>query len=585
MKKLTALVLALAMVFTLAACVNTDPPATDPKETNPQETTPATRPSETKPVAKEDLPVLGVYPYVELSAGLDQTYRSDIYAENGFQVEIWAFSDEKTNAILTSGDLPDIMYVNVGETLDTLIETGKVLKLDDYLDQLPNLYDNSMMEESLNYLRNVCSAGTGELYGLPVGVGVFPSAHDKINPTAGNSLKLKWDVYEAIGTPKISNYWDVLDVMEAMLEAMPTHADGSKMYGTVLNSGFDTNYWGCMTYWFAQQGYHYNNLKFLLELDMETSEMRSILSKGSMYYQGLKWYNEAMRRGLIDPDSINTDRATQNTKISNGYVMVPMGSLPGSPSSGYYPYLIPGTTIYCPMESYIPSRVIVVNAESENLEECLAYLNLMCNADAQFELQNGPEGDIWESKDGVITFTEKYAQWLAAGNGMNGYPMSDGAEYSSGFNLPSVHLGGEVTSWKNTDGKNVNIALSIPESFAASESAEAYQMWQETMGVDSWLDILADEKTTYITLPDYDQFKGFLSAAPEDDMLKLTQAALKDIVVTASWQMVYAESDAEFEAIWNKMVEDCNESGAQDLIDWRLNDVAQAREKWEAMNK
>ncbi len=571
MKKLIALLMAVVMLFGMAACGTTD--NDDPT------------PSDNGVVSGEkgDLPVLTVYPYTALSAGVDTTFRSDIYAENGFQVNIWAWSDEKTNSILTSGNLPDIMYVEVGETLDTLIETHKVLNLEDYLDKLPNLNDNPQMENALDYLRSAASAGTGSVYGLPVGVGVYPAIKNALNPVAGNILKLKWEAYKKIGSPEIKDYWELLDVMEDMLEAMPTHEDGTKMYGTILNSGFDSTYWGCMTYWFAQQGYLYNNLKFLLELDMETSEMSSILEDNSMYYQGLKWYNEAMRRGLIDPDSINTDRATQATKIDNGYAMVPLGSLPGYPGGGYYPYLLDDTTIYYPGETYIANRVMVVNANTKNLDQCLAFLNMMCDAEQCFQLSNGPEGDIWQSKDGVVSYTDKYQAWVNEGKPINGFPMSDGAEYSATLNLPSVFLGGEDTSWKDADGNPVNINLSLKEADAAYMEQDAFKAWQEDTGFDTPRDMINDENTNFIMLPEYDEYKGYLSAAPEDELMVLMQAALKEIVCTASWNMVYAKTEAEFETLWDKMVSDCKASGAQDLIDWRLEDVQDAIEEWESM--
>jgi len=68
-----------------------------------------------------------------------------------------------------------------------------------------------------------------------------------------------------------------------------------------------------------------------------------------------------------------------------------------------------------------------------------------------------------------------------------------------------------------------------------------------------------------------------------DDLMQLTIDALRDIVVTASWQMVYAESDEAFEEIWDKMVSDCEGLGAQDIIDWRLEDLAAAKEKQDAL--
>lgn len=54
--------------------------------------------------------------------------------------------------------------------------------------------------------------------------------------------------------------------------------------------------------------------------------------------------------------------------------------------------------------------------------------------------------------------------------------------------------------------------------------------------------------------------------------------AIKDTVVDASWKMVYASKEKEFESIWKQMVEDCIGLGAQDVIDWRMDDIKKAME-------
>lgn len=59
--------------------------------------------------------------------------KADYFASRGFNVEVWAYSDEKTNAILASGDMPDIMYIPA-KNVDDMIESGMLLNLDDYLD-------------------------------------------------------------------------------------------------------------------------------------------------------------------------------------------------------------------------------------------------------------------------------------------------------------------------------------------------------------------------------------------------------------------------------------------------------------------
>ena len=102
MKRLIALLLVLTMALGMAAC---SPEALDEFLSDGDQT-------------NGETPTLTVYPYTALSAGLDTGFRSQVYKNNGFQVNLWAWSGEKTNSILVSGNLPDIMYVDVGENLD-----------------------------------------------------------------------------------------------------------------------------------------------------------------------------------------------------------------------------------------------------------------------------------------------------------------------------------------------------------------------------------------------------------------------------------------------------------------------------------
>ena len=72
-------------------------------------------------------------------------------------------------------------------------------------------------------------------------------------------------------------------------------------------------------------------------------------------------------------------------------------------------------------------------------------------------------------------------------------------------------------------------------------------------GYDYYVDQVMDAGNYYLT-SDLDYVANFASIP--DDMMQLTLDAIKDVVVNASWQMVYAESDEQFDAIWNQMVED-----------------------------
>ena len=71
-----------------------------------------------------------------------------------------------------------------------------------------------------------------------------------------------------------------------------------------------------------------------------------------------------------------------------------------------------------------------------------------------------------------------------------------------------------------------------------------------------------------------DDATSFLEA-PSDSQ-QLTISALTDIIVNDAWKMIYAESDADFQAIWDNMVSEAEELGAKDLYNWCCENIDNA---------
>ena len=528
-------------------------------------------------VDTSSLPTLTMYPaYASLTSGLVGGHKGEFFAENGFNLEVWAYSDEKSNAILASGDLPDIMYVPKAN-LDDMIKAGMLLNLDEYMHELPNVTRNEKMDAALNYIRTYNSADTGLLYCLPLNVGNLITVYGFNDQTERNALKLLWEQYEGIGAPKIENYDDLLDAMEEMIVAYPKDEAGNPFYGTVLNSGSDLDYFAGVTLYYRWQGYDTGVLGYLLESDMVNGTVSSILSTDSKYYEALKWLNEAYTRGLMDPDSINTDRSSMWNKTAN-HVMAPSGTLPGWADGGYYPYLVPGSKIYFNGSSTYGNGnyVIAISAKSEHIEECLTLLNLFNDPDSIFRILNGPagEGNIYTIEGNVISLTEEYLDWYKNTDHSEAFAMASG-EQESFWNTSFCVNTGELLSYKDLEG---NYRTQRLEGFQelkdiCAENA-TYKKWQETTGYTDWMDWLASEDAL-VTKSDLDNINTF--ASTPDDVMQLTIAAIKDTVVNASWQMVYAESDAKFEEIWNKMVSDAEELGAKEVIEWKLEDIEKAK--------
>ena len=524
-----------------------------------------------------DVPTITLYPRdANLTSGLVSGYKGDYFASRGFNVEVWAYSDEKTNAILASGDMPDIMYIPA-KNVDDMIESGMLLNLDDYLDQMPHVQSYDGLDTALNYVREYRSNDTGSVYVMPLVVGDNATHYLASDTTERNAVKLNWAAYEAAGCPEITDMDSLLDATEAMLAAMPTAEDGNPMYGTVLNSGSDTSYWASMVMWYRMQGYHEQELPYLLEENMVDGTVESILSEDSMYYQGLKWYNSAYKRGLIDPDSISNDRATQKPKVDNGYTITPSGYLPGWANT-YMPYYVPGTKIYYNYtNTYGDSNYVIgINAKTENLEACLNFIDMLADPDAYLWIRSGPAGEVWDvDENGVATITEAGIE-SAKKSGAGGVFTTSSGEEIALWNTPwIVSDGGALTSYTDAEGNpRANMTSTWTEMLEISTDNDAVRAWQKDTGYDTWMDWL-NENNAYADSSALDDIRTFVSIP--DDTMQLTIDSIKDVVTTASWKMVYAESDADFDALWNQMVSDCEGLGAEDVISWRLADIENAK--------
>lgn len=527
--------------------------------------------------SKEQAPDMGelatitLYPKdAMLQSGVVGGYKADVFKKYAnVEVDVWAFSDEKTNAMLSSDSLADVMYVTK-DNLEVMIESGMVLNLDEHLDALPNLTDSDLLASALNYMREFNSAGTGELYAIPTSVGT--KAIEKYT-NLKTMIVLNWEYYKGIGAPEIKDQWALIDVVKKMQEAYPTAEDGIANWGTYLNAGSDTTYWGNMAQYFKWFGYDPVHLPYLLETDMVNGKYASILEDSSKYKEGLQWYNKMYREGLMDPDSINSDRATQKAKVDNGYAMLPSGTVQGY--VGYQPIYIDGQQIY--QESwtsiYGGDFVLVVNAKSDNIDAALRFVNMMADMDAYMEMFCGPEGDLWALDGNVATVREDVIDTVIAEN-IENCVLKTG-EKTSLWNTFWVFDDNLYTSYVDENGEPRKPRFDYWEEVKnVKANSQQQQEWRELTGYDFFVDQVMAENS-YFLESDLDYVNNFASIP--DDMMQLTVDAIKTFVVEYSWKMVYAESDEKFEALWDEMVAECEGLGAQDIIDWRLADLENAK--------
>ena len=567
-KRMLALTLASAMVLT--ACGQEPANTSEIKESEGTEV--VSEGTEVVSSEPKEISKITMFPAdAKLFSGPVTGYRGDILAEHGIELEIWAYSEEKLNGMLTTGDFPDMMYVipKSGDTLETLIETGKIINYDDYAEYLPHVLGDEVHNEYITSNLDVCrekfSAGTGGLYVLPFSVGVNKSYYEELQVYDRNTPKLKWDVYEAIGAPEITDMWSMIDIVEEMLKAQPTAEDGTKMHGTYLDNT-DKKYFNALTLWMTWHGSNVADNAYMSERNIATGEVNYILEDDSIFKEGLMWYNEMYRRGLIDPDSISTARTDQAPKLDNGYAMLPAGSLPGYAPT-YFEVFPEDCTLYRShvAANYTGSNSIVIFKDSENIEACLEYVDMLADANEYMRFYYGPEDCMWQEENGVLSLTEEAKAWITEKGVLNGFPMPDGTEWSV-FNSQSlVNHGTPLVGVTGIDGSEICRDLTTwPDANEIRSKSDNYDAWKVTMDAKNLKDYVAKNEIPYF---DSSPFDG-VTAPKASDTQNLTISALKDTVVPACWKMVYAESKEAFEKIWDQMVADAEVLGAKEIHEW-----------------
>ena len=508
-----------------------------------------------------------LYPYnAGLQSGPVTGWLGDYLLEKGIILEVIPYSEEKTQAMLASGSLPDIVVFNSATNAKAALEAGMLLPPDDYQDQLPHVMENDILKAGLDYAREYYGTEDGELSILPFGVGknTLYAAAD----TDRYAIKLNYQLYEQIGAPEFEKLEDVIPILKEMQQAYPQNEEGMNVYAMNLFSDFDTTHFFNMMSSYSILGYHWNYLPYGIEYEIETGTPYSIFREDSVYRRGARFMYELNQQGLLDPDSLTQERATADKKVSSKASVAGWAGVPGWAGKGYLPV---------PFDEFKPSLVteepygkvgIAISANAENVDTCLKFVDMLADYDALLTLYNGPQGDRWDIKDGKLVMTDKFKEYLEAGGGT--YVLENGEEYSL-FNIVSYipNMGNTIEKY----GEPFPMTLWTEYVDRQYETEDA-QAWSARYGYKYLKDLLeAENKMTAVMDT---SFVPFLT--PDSDDMKLTLAALKDVIVPSTWELIYAKDDAEFEQIWSRMKQNAEALGLEDVISYKVEDIAQAKE-------
>lgn len=413
-QKLRVIALVTAMVMLMTGCGNRNAGSDSPSNNNGTENAESNTESEGEEntgktgnseetgsmyLSDEKLDITIWFPMASAAAAYTDTIDGNVSygkVEEIFNVDLHFIEEpdvdaqQKFQLLIAGNELPDLMYYTNYYPAggEALIDEGVALDLTPYLDQLPNF--KARLEADPNVARDVFT-DSGKIY-------EFFTIQNYVQP-AYCGILIRGDWLEKVGMEEPATVQELHDVLVAFKEQCTGGAAPMQLY----QDGFGVE--GSLIGMFGVMGGQAQYNWWTLE-DGEV--------KFSPYLDGFKKYVQTMsdwyKEGLIDPNyTSNTEMWGNNELIATTGVMNAVFTQSGS----YYAnagYIEDGGYFICAnmiTEDGSPRRVgqyrpsatlkqgVLVNPESEHLEEILKMMDYFYSDEGSVLATYGVEGETW----------------------------------------------------------------------------------------------------------------------------------------------------------------------------------------------
>ncbi len=491
----------------------------------------------------------------------DDPVSKEIQRVTGVTIDLDAHPDDaKFNAMLASGDLPDLLVVDktsaqtAPDIVKTMLQGNMLLPLDDLIQT--DGPDISKLGKILDFDRKYYSNGDGKLYAVQGYIDPTPAK----GSDSGIGPLLRWDYYAELGYPQLKSRDDWLKLVSDMLAKHPTTDDGKKRYGFSLF--FE---WG----WLAAFQHTGDICKSLegqsivtgragfTEYDMEKDTVRSsVASEDSALWEAVEFYYKANKMKLLDPDTFTNkwdnvvQKATDDRVLSSmwnwaygdinkklnpegkGYEIVPMNSK----------VFAEGTA--SPMG--VSYRLWTIPKASSNPGAAMRLMNYLFSAEGARTVLSGILGTNYVEKDGKLVIPpsevdkQKTDTNWTINTGIKKYNNFSGL--GPDFVDPQYNL--PVSLWSDTTHYEVPVDLNPFE-----------KAYCEHYGIANMVDKYAYlEKSTF-----NGTITSVLSTAPDE--IKAIDKGINDYLGVELPKLLIAKTDEAFAAGKKAIIAECRQKG------------------------
>ena len=558
-KRVVALVLSMVMVAASLAGCGEKAPAAD---------APAGQTTEAKgseAAASEDTIVIDFYDEAANYQGTQIGWFAKVIKDR-FNIELNMIAPQVAGDAIYqtrtgSGNLGDIVLLDPAHFADC-VSAGLIKDISAEIKNCTNLMEFD--DQISTYNKGIPGNDAAAYYGIPCEMtNTSPTTYS--DDVIASSPMLRWDLYQAVGAPEIADLDGLLDVLKQMMDMFPTNDAGDPCYPLSLWPDWDNNDGMIgianvvqLTTWYGEK------IKGSAILKADDT-FTPLTDKSATYYKLLKFLYKANQMGLVDPDSGTQDWNAACAKMSAGQVymfwynwQVGFWNTTDRLADGKGMIFIPvaDQNYYTVSDTYYGSgRIIGVGSgvEGEKYDRIMKFLDWYSSPEGcQFQ-HAGIEGFNYSiDENGKFVLMNDNAL-------MDNLPVPEeygGAGYSDGNNAINQWIVSAISTNPNT---GEGYASSHWSSWKKATATKTKNEWSDKFGYGEPVEWMKGNNKLLV--------RPCVSVSLPSDTadIEVIRNQVGQAVKDASWRMIFASSDDDFDAMWDEMVTTLDSLGFQDL--------------------
>ena len=456
-----------------------------------------------------------------------------------------------------AGALGDLIILDNADAAEC-VESGLIHDLTDTLSKYPNLMK---FEKQIKEFNSQIGDGS-KIYCIPLemnnnGPTDYKQLHVYSYPRMG------WDMYNEVGAPELKNLDDLLDCLKAIQDAHPTNENGDAAYALSLWKDWDSQYMenvAQLTKWYGQEV----NGSVLIGTD---NSIAPLTDKDGAYYKMLNFLYKANQMGLVDPDSATQDWNAIVSKMQEKRVYLFWYSwqygfwnspTKGNEGTNYVEIPVADTNLYQTSDTYYgDGRVLCVGSQvsDENFDRLMEFLDWYASPEGVQIQHAGTEGLVYTVEDGKYTLTEdglnRFSAEVAVPEELGGGNWNDGNNQINQWIVASCDINPDTGEPYNSEMWSTSIEMN---------KTKTTNEWSEKFGAADDVEYLKNNNMMTV-VPSINK-----ALAIDTTDISLIRKQCGDLIKDASWRMVFAKDDAEFEAQWEDLTTQLEGLGWNDLV-------------------